>query len=192
VRPLAIVVAVLLASACAKSRTDDEQCADYPSGSEKGACYGNGTCNEGLMCLSELCVRPEPADCNAVARQLGYLTLDNYAAQDQRDGFEHDMAVACTDVMLSKTDGECIMRAENRAALQACPKPFVFGNCERIFAHLRTNLATRDRAIARKLQRGEKEFIRECNEAGLTKSEEACILRAMDGDALEACLPTSQ
>ena len=29
-----------------------------PAGSETCACYGNGTCNGGLLCLSNLCVRP--------------------------------------------------------------------------------------------------------------------------------------
>lgn len=187
-RTLSIAVAVLLAGACAKSRSDDERCAEYADGSEKGACYGNGTCDEGLMCLSELCVRPEPADCNAVAQKLGFLTLDNYTPRDERDAFEHDMAVACSDAMLSKTDGECIMRATNRKALETCPKPLVFGNCQRIYAHLRTNLAN-TREIQREIQRGEEAFVERCREAGLTKAEEACILRAMTGDAVEACLP---
>jgi hypothetical protein len=29
-----------------------------PDGTEGGACYGNGTCNAGLTCLSKLCVMP--------------------------------------------------------------------------------------------------------------------------------------
>jgi hypothetical protein len=28
------------------------------AGSERGACYGNGTCNTGLECLSNICVKP--------------------------------------------------------------------------------------------------------------------------------------
>lgn len=31
---------------------------DPAPGTERGACYGNGTCNEGLICLSEVCVTP--------------------------------------------------------------------------------------------------------------------------------------
>jgi hypothetical protein len=31
--------------------------ATVPTGSERGACYGNGTCNVGLTCASDLCVR---------------------------------------------------------------------------------------------------------------------------------------
>ncbi len=29
------------------------------TGTERGPCYGNGTCNGGLVCLSEVCVKTE-------------------------------------------------------------------------------------------------------------------------------------
>jgi hypothetical protein len=32
-------------------------CRNPATGTERGACYGNATCNEGLSCLSETCVR---------------------------------------------------------------------------------------------------------------------------------------
>src|SRR5436305_1730907 len=31
-------------------------CSKAATGSESGACYGNGTCNPGLTCLSNVCV----------------------------------------------------------------------------------------------------------------------------------------
>jgi MYXO-CTERM domain-containing protein len=31
------------------------------AGSERGPCYGNGTCNAGLVCLSDICVKPADA-----------------------------------------------------------------------------------------------------------------------------------
>src|SRR6184192_1355057 len=31
-------------------------CSKAATGSESGACYGNGTCNSGLTCLSNVCV----------------------------------------------------------------------------------------------------------------------------------------
>ena len=185
----AVAMAALAATGCAKRPGADDKCVEYESGAEKGACYGNGTCNEGFVCLSELCVRPEPADCNAIARQLGQLTLGNYTPKDQRDTFERDIATMCTEVHLSKTDGDCILRATDRTALGACPVPLVFANCERIFAHLRTNLAARDNDIARKLQGGVEQFTVECKKMGITRVEEACILRSMTSEALAACLP---
>src|SRR5678816_3853713 len=33
-------------------------CSKAATGSENGACYGNGTCNTGLVCLSNVCVNP--------------------------------------------------------------------------------------------------------------------------------------
>jgi hypothetical protein len=36
-----------------------------PAGSERGACYGNGTCDAPLVCLSDLCVRDDSADAAA-------------------------------------------------------------------------------------------------------------------------------
>ncbi len=34
----------------------------FPAGSERGPCYGNGTCDPGLSCMSDVCVRPAGAD----------------------------------------------------------------------------------------------------------------------------------
>lgn len=33
-----------------------------PAGTERGPCYGNGTCNAGLVCLSDLCVSAPTSD----------------------------------------------------------------------------------------------------------------------------------
>lgn len=38
------------------------------AGSERGVCYGNGTCNTGLTCLSNLCVNADPQASASVAQ----------------------------------------------------------------------------------------------------------------------------
>lgn len=38
-------------------------------GTERGACYGNGTCNDGLQCLSDLCVKSGDAPPDAPAAE---------------------------------------------------------------------------------------------------------------------------
>lgn len=48
------ILQLLLLSACGKN-------ASHAEGAEKGACYGNGTCNSGLECRSEICVEGMPA-----------------------------------------------------------------------------------------------------------------------------------
>ncbi len=50
---LSIVAIVACASAC-PATTD--------AGSEAAPCYPNGTCNEGLTCASDVCVRIEKAN----------------------------------------------------------------------------------------------------------------------------------
>src|SRR5262245_1658642 len=45
---LALALSLSLAMACSSGPA---------AGSERGPCYGNGTCDTGLVCLSNLCVR---------------------------------------------------------------------------------------------------------------------------------------
>lgn len=48
----------VLASAISLSFSIVSACNSAPTtGSERGACYGNGTCDEGLMCASSICVQ---------------------------------------------------------------------------------------------------------------------------------------
>lgn len=58
----------LCGSGCGTEEIGGEADAMPGAGSERGACYGNDTCNEGLQCLSGLCVRlPETGAEPAVA-----------------------------------------------------------------------------------------------------------------------------
>jgi hypothetical protein len=44
-----------------------------PAGAERGPCYGNGTCEPGLLCLSDLCVNPVgsvPADVQRASEEV--------------------------------------------------------------------------------------------------------------------------
>jgi len=47
------------AKAEAPAKTEAPAEAKPAAGTERGECYGNGTCNEGLECLSGLCVQPK-------------------------------------------------------------------------------------------------------------------------------------
>jgi hypothetical protein len=52
------------------------------AGTETGACYPNGTCNTGLVCLSNVCVKP--GDAGAVGdTSSDSLAVDDAAAPDQ-------------------------------------------------------------------------------------------------------------
>ncbi|MFC1609842.1 hypothetical protein ACFL6C_02700 [Myxococcota bacterium] len=55
---LATIAALLPLTAACNSDDPNPIPPTCPAGSERCACYGNGTCNTGLICLSGLCVRP--------------------------------------------------------------------------------------------------------------------------------------
>lgn len=59
--------------------------AECTAGTERCACYGNGTCEEGLMCLSEHCVDPTPALDAAVDAATAEQTASDEPTSPTRD-----------------------------------------------------------------------------------------------------------
>ncbi len=57
---LVVAAAVAGLAVGCEDEEDEEDKIAYADGTERGACYGNGTCNDGLICLSDLCVKPRP------------------------------------------------------------------------------------------------------------------------------------
>jgi hypothetical protein len=112
---LAASVALLLAS-CEKSGGP---------GKERGACYGNGTCDPGLVCMSELCVRPPPADCTKVAEKLAGYRLGNYAPKEERAKVVGELTATCEEARLSVDEGQCILDAQGRFEVAKCPRPLL-------------------------------------------------------------------
>lgn len=90
--PTLFVGCLLLAgctSAGSGSKTDAGACED---GAEGCACYGNGTCNEGLTCLSKYCVDPDaeeddekPARDDSDGNDSGGAAGDESPADDRDD-----------------------------------------------------------------------------------------------------------
>jgi hypothetical protein len=117
-RTVGILWVVLLAGACTKASSDT-------TGKERGACYGNGTCDQGLQCLSQVCVRPPPADCDKVAAKLAGYRLGNYAPREERDAALATLAQQCADAQLSEDEGACILNAKGRLELAGCPRPLL-------------------------------------------------------------------
>jgi len=62
---LQLSILVLAVAACG-SRT----------GAERGPCYGNGTCNQGLVCLSDTCVAPAGPETDAGTLEAGILDAE--------------------------------------------------------------------------------------------------------------------
>ncbi len=95
------------------------------AGKERAACYGNNTCDQGLLCLSDRCVRPPPADCDKVGAKLASYRLGNYAPREQRDQVVAELAGVCRAAQLSVEEGACILDARSRVDVARCPRPLL-------------------------------------------------------------------
>jgi hypothetical protein len=94
-------------------------------GEERTACKKDGTCDPGLECWSDRCVRPPGADCRVVAERLASVRLGNYAPREQREPTIQEIQALCEKERLSKKDGRCLLEAEGEDALAACPRPLL-------------------------------------------------------------------
>lgn len=182
-RILSLLLALPLLFACAKN--PDKQ-TTASAGAERGPCYGNSTCDEGLICLSDLCVRPPPADCAKVGQKVGNLTLGNYAPREERTKVETQISNECKNAHLTKEQGECILNAATVQALAQCEKPLGLADCDRIIAHVQKVAATDDE-IGKYLARGIDDMTRECKRMGLSRADENCILAATNAGQVKSC-----
>ncbi len=82
-------------------------------------------CDVGLICLSELCVRPAPADCTVVAETLASMDLGNYAEPEQRAPVVAKYRASCEQVRVSKEEATCLDAARDTwSAGQCVPRMF--------------------------------------------------------------------
>jgi hypothetical protein len=180
-RALALALLLLSVAACKKHEAGAGG-GSAADGAERGRCYGNGTCNTGLVCLSDLCVRPPGADCAKVAEKMSYLLLGNYASPEDRATFLSTTKAECDSAMLTKEEGECLLSAPHRNALGRCPKVVGVGDCTKIVAHIGTiggqdqyQVTAVDHVIAR------------CKNETPAKSFEVCALAAKTVADLDKC-----
>lgn len=95
------------------------------AGHERSDCRPDKTCDPGLLCLSNLCVRPPPADCQAVADQLASIELGNYAEPEDRAPVVAKYKAACEAALVSKEEAQCLDKANNKwSAGQCVPRMF--------------------------------------------------------------------
>ncbi len=100
-------------------------------GSEKGACYGNKTCNAGLACLSDICVKPQSGGPGPNAAALGpvtYTCLDAarnaarlaFPSDPGADAKAVDMAAECESTGMSQPTIACVAIAKTQDDLSGC------------------------------------------------------------------------
>jgi hypothetical protein len=135
---LAIAALLGLAAGCR-----DRAAATEP-GHERGDCRPDRTCDVGLLCLSNLCVRPPPADCQEVGEQLASIELGNYAEPDARAPVVARYKAACEATRLSRDEQQCVDRTRDRwSAARCAPRMFPdlasssTGDCGAIVARVR-------------------------------------------------------
>jgi hypothetical protein len=189
------ILALALVAACGKAGATD--------GKERGPCYGNGTCDVGLACMSDRCVRPPPADCDKVGAKLASYRLGNYAAREERDRVIAELAGACRAAQLSVDEGKCILDAQSRVDVARCPRPVLDElkadpkGCRaaaEALTGLFSRLMVRDDATREQAQPllGELTDVMTvaCTEDLWSDAAKQCIGRAKVEDDLEACEDT--
>ncbi len=90
------------------------------TGKERTDCRADKTCDPGLLCLSNLCVRPPPADCQVVADELASLDLGNYAEPEERAPVVAKYKGQCETLYVSKEEGVCLEKAHDKWAAAQC------------------------------------------------------------------------
>lgn len=189
IRIATVGAALVLAAACDKNDGTPAP-KGAKDGTETGKCYGNGTCNPGLICSgSNICVKPPPADCSKVALQMSYVTLGNYAEPAERKKYVAAQTARCQKLGISKDEGDCIARARHPAALNKCRKDLVeVGRCDKMVEHMLA-VAKKDKKAGyeRFLVNIKDKLMRKCERKQPTKEMERCVLAAQTVDALNKC-----
>ena len=207
----------VLAVGCSKADSGTSNGPPRPAaGKERGDCvapkpqpeqpvdeFAVGTCDPGLLCLSNLCVRPPPADCQVIADQLASFDLGNYAEPEERAPVVDKYKRACHKAMVSKEQGECMANATNRfAALQCAPLMFPDtskqgaaggGECAPIMDKIKAAMArsmgnAQDPQTNKMLDAVFVAMKDSCEQDGWPPAFKQCILAADDGtDGMTQC-----
>lgn len=173
------------------------------AGMERGDCRTTEPkCETGLLCLSNLCVRPPPADCTGVAETLASLDLGNYAEPEERAPVVAKYKAACDKAYISKEEGECIDKATDKwSAGQCAPRMFPEqasankGDCKPVVARLGNALQgqlqnTNDPSMKHWLDTTLSVMQQSCEEDAWPDALKKCILSTQDVpgvDAMQTC-----
>ncbi|MCX5748478.1 MAG: hypothetical protein NT062_39005, partial [Proteobacteria bacterium] len=116
-------------------------------GVERADCRPDHTCDTGLLCLSNLCVRPPAADCALLGETLASLELGNYAPREQRNALVADKRTRCEREHVTKDEQKCVddAHADKWAIAKCVPRLFpemqpgkgAAGDCELVVAKIK-------------------------------------------------------
>ena len=191
-----LCIAVLMA--CANSGGGGSRGA---MGAERGDCRSaDPKCEPGLLCLSNLCVRPPAADCTMVAETLASLDLGNYAEPEERAPVVAKYKTSCEKTYVSKEEGACIDKASDKwTAGQCAPRMFPEfaankGDCKAVVARIENALKTQMQGTDPQTQSYLASALRvmqqSCEEDAWPDALKKCILTTQDVpgvDAMQTC-----
>jgi hypothetical protein len=132
----------LLGGACSKAAEP----AGPVAGRERSACKPDHTCDPALVCLSEVCVVPPQANCQAVGERVASYELGNYAPPETRAPVIAKHVAACQALHVTQEQAACLAEATDRWSSATCV-PALFpgvtstpGDCEPVIAKFRLAL----------------------------------------------------
>lgn len=185
---------MLVVAACARGGSRGEP------GKERGDCRAGSACDPGLLCLSNLCVSPPPADCTIVAETLASMDLGNYAEPEERAPVAAKYKAACEKARVSKEEGECLDKAKDKwSAGQCAPRMFPemastsSGDCKKVVEKVEAAVrktATDNPQLAQWQQTIARVMKESCEQDAWPDAMKKCILMAEVGqgaDAMQAC-----
>jgi hypothetical protein len=195
-----VLLAIVSSAACQK---------DVPAagsgvgaGTERGDCRADKTCDPGLLCLSDLCVRPPPADCAAVAETLASLDLGNYADVEERAPVIAKYRASCEQVHVTKEEGVCLDKVRDKwSAAQCAPRLFpelASGNtsdCAQVATKIRASMGQQaaafqnDPKMSKWFETTIKIVQQSCEQDKWPDAVKRCALASSpnDANALQAC-----
>ncbi|MGE0398712.1 MAG: hypothetical protein AB7T06_18540 [Kofleriaceae bacterium] len=211
-------VAAVFVVGCSKADSGTPSASRPANGKERGDCvapkqapgepkddFAVGTCDPGLLCLSNLCVRPPPADCQAIGELLASFDLGNYAEPEERAPVVDKYKRACHKAMVSKEQGACIEKATDKSGAFQCA-PLMFPemgkppaeagsgtDCEQIATLTRAAMAksvgsTQDPQMLRMLDGVVVAMRESCEQDAWPDNFKQCILSAGENtDAMNRC-----
>src|SRR5258706_3622174 len=84
------------------------------SGHERADCRHDYSCDPGLVCQSDLGVRPPAADCAEVAEALTTGELGNYAEPEDRAPVVAKKRAECEAAHVTKDEAACLDKAKDK------------------------------------------------------------------------------
>ena len=194
-------VVALLASALAACKGDKTPAGEArpPIGTERGDCRPNKACDKGLLCLSNLCVRPPAADCKALGEHLASMDLGNYAEPEARAPVVAKYQAACEKAFVTKEQGECIDKATDKwTASQCAPDMFPelkvegTGDCVTIANTIRAQMQKGMTGADPQTQQLFDKMVRvvreSCEQDGWPPAFKSCVIAAgQNADAMGKC-----